>query len=56
MIFSVDPRVRPEIIKSLDPKVDPNQYTGVRIQHIPQYGTTGEIDSNKLEEIFENLL
>ena len=55
VIFSVDPRVRPEIIKSLDPKIDPNQYSGVRIQHIPQYGTTGEIDSNKLEEIFDEV-
>jgi hypothetical protein len=55
VIFSVDPRVRPEIIKSLDPKVDPNQYSGVRIQHIPQYGTTGEIDSNKLKQIFRNV-
>ena len=55
VIFSVDPRVRPEIIKSLDPKVNPNQYAGVRIQHIPQYGTTGEIDSNKLKEIFEDV-
>ena len=55
VIFSVDPRVRPEIIKSLDPKIDPNQYSGVRIQHIPQYGTTGEIDRNKLEEIFDEV-
>ena len=52
VIFSVDPRVRPEIIKSLDPKIDPNQYSGVRVQHIPHYRTAGEIESNKLEEIF----
>ena len=56
VIFSVDPRVRPEIIKSLDPEIDPNQYTGVRVQHIPQYGTAGEIDSNKLREIFDDAL
>ena len=55
VIFSIDPRVRPEIIKSLDPKIDPNQYTGVRVQHISQYGTAGEMDSNKLREILEDV-
>jgi hypothetical protein len=33
-----------------------SQYTGVRIQHIPQYGTTGITDINKLREIFYDVL
>ena len=53
VIFSIDPRVRPEIIKSLDPEMDPNQYTGVRVQHIPQYGTAGITDINKLRKAFK---
>jgi hypothetical protein len=48
----VDPRVRPEIIKSLDPATGANQYNGVRVQHIPQYEAAGGMTRRQIEEAF----
>jgi hypothetical protein len=48
---SVDPRIRPEVIKSLDPNSGAAPYGGVRFNYIPQYGTTGITDPAKALEM-----
>ena len=48
--LAVDPRVRPEIIKSLDPETGANQYNGVRVQYV--YGTTGKMTRSQTAEAF----
>ena len=47
---SVDPRVRPEVIKTLDPGAEPRPFNGVRFQYIPQYATTPQADRNQIQD------
>ena len=53
--LSVDPRVRPEIIKSLDPATGANQFNGVRVQHIPEYEAAGGMTRDQMEEAFADV-
>jgi hypothetical protein len=46
---SVDPRVRPDVIKTLDPGAEPRPFNGVRFQYIPEYATTPQVDRNQIE-------
>lgn len=50
--LSVDPRVRPEIIKSLDPATGANQYNGVRVQYIPEYEAADGMTRDQIEQAF----
>jgi hypothetical protein len=52
--LSVDPRVRPEIIKSLDPETGANQYNGVRVQYVPGY-YEGGMTRDQIEEAFADV-
>src|SRR4029077_2082429 len=51
---SVDPRVRPEIVKNLDPNAEPRPFNGVRFQYIPQYATTPQVDRSKILEMIDD--
>ena len=50
--LAVDPRVRPEIVKSLDPEMGANQYNGVRVQYIPEYGAAGGMTRRQIKQAF----